>query len=173
MNILTLKICFAPQRHALFRQLNFQKWSETGVPLYILTWHVLRATTACNSSSLIWPAGSAPASLASLLFDPLEPQTNRKTQPCATFLPFHLHLLSSDALFFNLFFSNFLFFDLLFSPKTLSRHAPAIASLVSKSFANTASLSILIPSVGEPAVSHGGEWGVQGKPCSIFTAEAH
>ena len=30
-------------------------------------WNVLRATTACNFSSLIWPAGSAPAALASLL----------------------------------------------------------------------------------------------------------
>ena len=30
-------IRFAPQRRALFRQLNFQKWSERGV-LYLLTW---------------------------------------------------------------------------------------------------------------------------------------
>ena len=30
------KMCFAPQRRALFRHLNFQKWSENGV-LYILT----------------------------------------------------------------------------------------------------------------------------------------
>ena len=34
--------------------------------MYIL----LRATTACNFSSLVWPAGSAPAALASLLFEP-------------------------------------------------------------------------------------------------------
>ena len=26
-----LKMCFAPQRRALFRNLNFQKWSENGV----------------------------------------------------------------------------------------------------------------------------------------------
>ena len=32
-----LEMCFAPQRHALFRHLNFQKWSDNGV-LYILTW---------------------------------------------------------------------------------------------------------------------------------------
>ena len=32
-----LQMCFAPQRRALFRRLNFQKWSEAGV-LYILTW---------------------------------------------------------------------------------------------------------------------------------------
>ena len=32
-----LEMCFAPQRRALFRHLNFQKWSENGVFLYILT----------------------------------------------------------------------------------------------------------------------------------------
>ena len=44
-------MCFAPQRRALFRQLNFQKWSE---PLVFLTcWlrNVLRATTACTFST--------------------------------------------------------------------------------------------------------------------------
>ena len=43
-------MCFAPQLRALFRDLNFQKWSE---PLVFLTfWHpnVLRATTACTFS---------------------------------------------------------------------------------------------------------------------------
>ena len=111
-------MCFVPQRRALFRHLNFQKWSDAGV-LCILTskctsqnngvhffdiatsksgpnvvflafslTNVLRATTACTFSSLIWPDGSAPAALASLLFDPPEPQIIRKTQCFATFLPF-------------------------------------------------------------------------------------
>ena len=31
------EMCFAPQRRALFRHLNFQKWSEHAVFLYILT----------------------------------------------------------------------------------------------------------------------------------------
>ena len=31
-------MCFAPQRRALFRNLNFQKCSDHGVFLYILTW---------------------------------------------------------------------------------------------------------------------------------------
>ena len=31
------KMCFAPQRRALFRHLNFQKWSEPWCVLYILT----------------------------------------------------------------------------------------------------------------------------------------
>jgi hypothetical protein len=50
--------------------------------------NVLRATTASTFSCLIWPAGSAPAALASLLFDPPEPQIIGKTQCYATFLPF-------------------------------------------------------------------------------------
>ena len=37
---------------------------------------------------LNWPAGSAPAALASLLFDPPEPQIIGKTQCFAIFLPF-------------------------------------------------------------------------------------
>ena len=68
---------------------------------------MLRATTACNFSSLIWPAGSAPAALASLLFDPPEPQIIGKTQCFATFLPFsHLHLLSSYSFSSTLLSSN-------------------------------------------------------------------
>ena len=46
-----LEMCFAPQRRALFRDLNFQKWSE---PLVLLTFwlrNVLRATTACTFST--------------------------------------------------------------------------------------------------------------------------
>ena len=39
-------------------------------------------------SSFIWPAGSAPAALASLLFDPPEPLNIGKPQCFATFLPF-------------------------------------------------------------------------------------
>ena len=94
-------MCFAPPRRALFRHLNFQKWSEREVPLAFSLPNVLRAKTACTSStsqllkvlrswgvlyitacnfpSLIWPAGSAPAALASLLFDPPEPQIIGKT----------------------------------------------------------------------------------------------
>ena len=90
------EMCFAPQRRALFRHLSFQK--RSGAEVFCTFWlrNVLRATTAWNFSSLIWPAGSAPAALASLLFDPPEPQIIGKTQCFATFLPFaHLHLLSS------------------------------------------------------------------------------
>ena len=99
-------MCFAPQRRALFRHLNCQKWSAPGVFCTFSLGNVLPATTACNFSSLIWPAGSAPAALASLLFDPPEPQIIGKTQCFATFLPFHA---SASSLFLL-----FLFFLLIF-----------------------------------------------------------
>ena len=44
-------MCFAPQRRALFQDLNFQKWPK---PLVFLTFwlpNVLRATTACTFST--------------------------------------------------------------------------------------------------------------------------
>ena len=123
-----LEMCFAPQRHVLLRHLNFQKRSERDVfctfwlrnvlraptactfstsqlPKVVRTWCVLY--TACNFSFLIWPAGSAPAALASLLFDPPEPQITGKTQWIATCLPFRA--LGSS------FFWGFLFFDILSS----------------------------------------------------------
>ena len=106
-----LEMCFAPQRRPLFRHLNFQKWSEPGVFCTFWLGNLLRATTACNFSSLIWPAGSAPAALASLLFDPLEPQIIGKTQCFATFLPFRA---SASA-----FFWFFLLSDLLSSNLSL------------------------------------------------------
>ena len=163
-------MCFAPQRRALFRHLNCQKWSAPLVfctfwlgnvlrattacafstsqlpkvvrapsVLYILTWkcasrhnglhffdistaksgprlvfckfwlgNVLRATTSCNFSSLIWPAGSAPAALASLLFDPPEPQIMKNT----VFRDFPT--FSRICIFFLLTLSLLLFFLLIF-----------------------------------------------------------
>ena len=44
-------MCFAPQRRALFRHLNLQKWSETLVFLIFWLRNVLRATTACTFST--------------------------------------------------------------------------------------------------------------------------
>ena len=50
-----LDMCFVPQRRALFRQLNFQKWSENGVFCTFWLGHVLRATTACTFSTAQLP----------------------------------------------------------------------------------------------------------------------
>ena len=44
-------MCFAPQRHTLFRHLNFQKWSENGVFCTFWLGNLLRATTACTFST--------------------------------------------------------------------------------------------------------------------------
>ena len=193
------EMCFAPQRRALFRHLNLQKWREHVVScafwlrnvlrattpctfstsqlakvvrqwcvLYILTskcasrhngvhffdistsksgprlrffctfWlvNVLRATTACNFSSLIWPAGSAPAALASLLFDPPKPQIIGKTQCFATFLPFRASASS--------FFWLFLFSDLLSSNLSL---LSASALLCFSSVHIVGSLTSKLPSI--------------------------
>ena len=105
------EMCFAPQRRALFRHLNFQKWREHVVLLTCWLRNVLRTTTACNFSSLIWPAGSAPAALASLLFDPPEPQIIGKNTVFRDFPTF-----SRICIFFPLllFSSLWLFPSLLF-----------------------------------------------------------
>ena len=109
----------APQRRALFRHLNFQKCSEREVFLAFSLANMLRATTACNCSSLIWPDGSALAAVASLLFEPPEPQIIGKAQCFATFLPFRASASS--------FFWLFLFFDLLSSTLLFSLTLPISA----------------------------------------------
>ena len=104
-----LEMWFAPQRRALFRHLNFQKCPETQVFCTFWLANVLRATTACNFSSLVWPAGSAPAVLASLLFDPPEPQIIGKNTVFRDFPTF-----SRICIFFLLTLSLLLFFLLIF-----------------------------------------------------------
>ena len=100
------QMCFAPQRRALFRHHNFQKWSDVGVLCTFWLGHVLRAATACNFSSLIWPHGSAPAALASLPFDPPERATNH----CKNTVNRDFSIFSRTCIFFllrlSLFFSS-------------------------------------------------------------------
>ena len=129
-------MCFAPQRRALFGQLNFQKWSDAEVFCTFSLRNVLRATMACNFSSLIWPAGSAPAALASLLFDPPEPHIIGKTQCFATFLLFPASASS--------FFCLFLFSDLLSSNLSL---LSASALLCLSSVHIVGSLTSKLPSI--------------------------
>ena len=78
--------------------------------------NVLRATTACNFSSLIWPDGSAPAALGSLLFEPLEPQIIEKMQCFTTVLPFRA---PASSFFWLFLFSYLLSSSLVFSSRTL------------------------------------------------------
>ena len=113
------EMCFAPQRHALFRHRNFQKWSEAEVFCTFSLRNVLRATTACTFSCLMWPAGSAPAALASLLFDPPEPQIiGKHSVSRLSYLFAHLHLLSSNS-FSSLIFSLLLSSSLCLCPALL------------------------------------------------------
>ena len=85
---------------------TFQKCSEHEVSLVLFDLQMCFAPQRrATFSSLIWPDGSAPAALASLLFDHPEPQIIGKTQCFATFLPFRAsELLSSDS-FSSLIFS--------------------------------------------------------------------
>ena len=93
--------------------------------------NVLRATTARNFSSLISPDGSAPVALASLLFDPLEPQIIGKTECSRLFYLFaHLRRLSSDS-FSSLIFS-FLCFSSLTLPTSAFPSVHIVGSLTSK-----------------------------------------
>ena len=94
-----------------FSTSQLQKVARAWCALHILTWK--RATTACSFSSLIWPAGSAPAK-ASLLFDPPEPQIiGKHSVSRLSYLFAHLDFLSSET--FSFFFSSLLFASLLFS----------------------------------------------------------
>ena len=111
-----------------FSTSQLQKSSEADVLCTFWIGNVLCATTACNFSSLIWPHGPAPAALASLLFDPPEPQIIGKTQRFATFLPFRAPgpsffwgFLFFDLLSSSLLFSSFLFSSLLWLFPSLRR----------------------------------------------------
>ena len=54
-NTFDLWMCFAPQQRALFRHLNFQKWSECVVSLAFRLRNVLRSTTPCTFSTTQLP----------------------------------------------------------------------------------------------------------------------
>ena len=61
------EMCFAPQRRALFRHRNFQKWSENGVFCTFWLGNVLRATTACTFSTSQLPKVVRSSSVLSIL----------------------------------------------------------------------------------------------------------
>ena len=44
-------MCLAPQRRAIFRHLNFKKWSEHAMFCIFWLWNVLLATAACHFST--------------------------------------------------------------------------------------------------------------------------
>ena len=135
------EMCFAPQRRALFRHLNFQKWSEAGVfctfwrPLFrhlnfqkgserevLLAFSLQQRRALFHLSS----GQMAPHPPLSLLFDPPEPQII----PRLSYLFAHLDLLSSDS-FSSLIFSLLLFSSLWLFPFLLSS-VHSVGSLTSK-----------------------------------------
>ena len=93
---------FAPQRRPRFPHLTFQKCSKHKVFWHVLLRNAFRATTACNFSFLTCPNVSAPAALASLLFESFRPSgatKHRKNSVSRLSCLFErLHLLSSDFL---------------------------------------------------------------------------
>ena len=113
-----LEMCFAPQPRALFRHLNFQKWSEREVSLAFLLTNVLRATTACNFSSLVWLAGSRTRHFSEVTFRPSgAPNHWKNSDSRLSYLFAHLHLLASRL------FSSLIFSLLDFSSLTLPTYA--------------------------------------------------
>ena len=62
-----LEMCFAPQRRALFRHLNFQKWSDAEVFCTFWLGNVLRATTACTFSTSQLPKVVRPPGVFNIL----------------------------------------------------------------------------------------------------------
>ena len=94
-----LQMCFAPQRRAIFEHLNFKNGSGNVVFCTFWLANMLFATAACHFSPVRGTATSAPAALASLLFEHQEPRFIEKTQRFATSLTFfaHVELLASDS----------------------------------------------------------------------------
>ena len=78
-----LEVCFASQLRALF--------STSQLPKVVRTWcfaHFDLETRFAPQRRAIFHLSTASAALASLLFDPPEPQIIGKTQCFAIFLPF-------------------------------------------------------------------------------------
>ena len=76
-----------------FFDIPTSKSVPTSSILPLLTANLLRATTARNSSSLVWPDGSAPAALTSLLFDPHRHNLlEKRSASRLSYLFAHLHL---------------------------------------------------------------------------------
>ena len=124
--------CASGHNGVHFFDISTSKSGPNPSVLNILTSNVLRAATACNFSSLIWPAGSAPAALASLLFDPPGPQMMEKHSVSRlSYLSAHLHLLSSDS-FSSLIFFSFYPFLLTDSSHLCFSSVHIVGSLTSK-----------------------------------------
>ena len=91
-----LTMWFSPQRRAIFQHRNVKKCSDHEVFCAFWPNNVVFATAACHFSPVCWTATSAPAALASLLFEHQEPRIIEKTQRFATSLTFFAHVPSFE-----------------------------------------------------------------------------
>ena len=97
----------------------------------LLTWKCASHQNGVHFFISSWPAGSAPAALARLLFDPQEPQIIGKTQWIATSLPFRAPASSFFWLSPSLIFS-LLDFSVLALPTSAFPSLNFVGSLTSK-----------------------------------------
>ena len=67
-NTFDLEMCFAPQRRALFRHRNFQKWSDAEVFLYILTWKCISHHSGVHFFNIL-TSKSGPRMVCFVYFD--------------------------------------------------------------------------------------------------------
>ena len=131
LNILTWKCA---SRHAL-------RVVRTWCVLYILIWKFALRNNSVQFLFLLWPDGSAPAALASLLFHPPHLEIIRKTQCFATFLTFHEPVSS----FFWLFLPSTLLYSTLLSSTLLYSTLLSSTLLSSTLLSSTALFSLTLP----------------------------
>ena len=91
-----LTMWFSPQRRAIFQHRKVKNCSDHEVLCAFWPNNVVFATAACHFSPVCWTATSAPAALASLLFEHQEPRIIEKTQRFATSLTFFAHVPSFE-----------------------------------------------------------------------------
>ena len=142
-------MCFAPQRRALFRHLNFQKWSEHGVLCAFWFRNVLHATTAIFNLS----SGQLAPRPPTLPSRTTNHQRNTVFRDFPTFSGTWIFFLLRLSLFDLLLFSSLLFPSLLFPSLPLlfssssSSSASASASSSSSSSSASPSPSLLFSSL--------------------------
>ena len=131
-------MCFAPQQRALFRHLDFQKWTEREVFLAFSLANVLRATRRGNivqffiSYLASWPRTrrfSEPTFRASRATNHWK---NTVFRDFPTFSHTWIFFLLSSSFFFFLLFSSLLFSSLTLPICVSSVHIHIVGSLTSK-----------------------------------------
>ena len=87
-------MCFAPQRRALFRHRNFQKWSDNGA-LYILTWKCASRHNGVQFFISHLASWLRTRRFSEPTFRPSHKSLEKHSESRLSYLFTHLHLLSS------------------------------------------------------------------------------